>query len=51
MESINKLIEATRNYVSSNQVIVIIKLNKEKVSTRFYEVINNEQVSFRPKPK
>ncbi|CAI8876827.1 hypothetical protein [Chryseobacterium sp. IT-36CA2] len=51
MESINKLIEATRNYVSSNQVIVIIKLNEEKVSTRFYEVINNEQVSFRPKPK
>ncbi|MET3539250.1 hypothetical protein [Chryseobacterium limigenitum] len=30
---------------------MIIKLNKEKVSTRFYEVINNEQVSFRPKPK
>ncbi|MEB3799668.1 hypothetical protein INQ45_00765 [Flavobacterium columnare] len=51
MKSINKLIEATRNYVSSSYVIVIIKLNKEKVSSRFYEVINNEQISFRPKPK
>jgi|GEM_PF-1687316 len=51
MESINKLIEVIRNYIASNQVIVIIKLNKEKVSTRFYEVVNNQQVSFRPKPK
>lgn len=51
MESISELIEAIRNYVINNHVIVIIKINKEKVSTRFYEVINNEQVSFRPKPK
>ncbi|SFZ97115.1 hypothetical protein SAMN05216324_1423 [Chryseobacterium limigenitum] len=48
---LSSLIGVIRNYVSNNQVIMIIKLNKEKVSTRFYEVINNEQVSFRPKPK
>lgn len=51
MESINKLIEATKNYVASNHVIVVIKLNKEKVSTQFYEIANKEKVSFRPKPK
>ena len=51
MESIKKLIEATRNYVFSNTVIVTIQLNKEKVSTRFYEIVNKEEIPFRPKPK
>ena len=51
MESINKLIEVVKDYVETNNVIIIVKLNKEKVSTRFYEIKNKEEVYFRPKPK
>lgn len=51
MESINKLVEVVKDYVKNNNVIIIVKLNKEKVSTRFYEIKNNEEVPFRPKPK
>ncbi|MFH6989229.1 hypothetical protein ACHRVW_15925 [Flavobacterium collinsii] len=51
METINELIEATKNYISSNHVTVLIKLNKEKVSTQFYEIVNEEKISFRPRPK
>ncbi|MHC0448432.1 hypothetical protein ACWA1F_23720 [Flavobacterium sp. 3-218] len=51
MESINKLIEMVKGYVGHNKVIITIKLNKEKVSTRFYEIKNNEEFYFRPRPK
>ncbi|URM35205.1 hypothetical protein [Flavobacterium anhuiense] len=51
MESINKLVEVVKDYVKNNNVIIIVKLNKEKISTRFYEIKNDEEVPFRPKPK